>query len=108
MGERRTYSEEFKKEAVELSLNSVKPCKDIAEELGISYHNLIRWSREYSNKGDLAFPGQGKQKLTPEQEKIKALEAELKEPQIERDILKKQWLSSQNNRNDLRFYPGSQ
>ena len=89
MGERRTYSEEFKKEAVELSFNSVKPCKDIAEDLGISYHNLIRWRREYKNKGQLAFPGQGNQKLTPQQEKIKNLEIELKETKIERDILKK-------------------
>ncbi len=55
MGERRTYSEEFKKEAIELSFNSDKPCTDIAEELGISYHNLIRWRREYNNKVTLLF-----------------------------------------------------
>lgn len=89
MGERRTYTEEFKKEAVELSFNSDKTCKEIADDLGINYNNLIRWRKEYKNKGDLAFPGQGKQKLTPEQEKIKKLEAELKETKIERDILKK-------------------
>src|SRR5690554_8148828 len=86
---RRKYSEEFKKEAVELSFNSDKTCKDIAEELGISYHNLVRWRSEYKNKGDLAFPGNGNQKLTPEQEKIKRLKYELRETQIERDILKK-------------------
>lgn len=86
---RRKYSEEFKKEAVELSFNSDKTCKDIAEELGINYNNLVRWRREYKNNGDLAFPGQGKQNLTPEQEEIQRLKNELKETQIERDILKK-------------------
>lgn len=86
---RRTYAEEFKIEAVELSFNSDKTCKDIAEELGISYHNLIKWRREYKKDGDLAFPGQGNQKLTPDQEEIQRLKKELKETQIERDILKK-------------------
>lgn len=89
MRERKTYSEEFKKEAVELSFNSEKTCKEIAYDLGIDYNNLIRWRREFKNKGDLAFPGKGKQKLTPEQQKIKQLEAELRETKIERDILKK-------------------
>ncbi|MGB4006389.1 MAG: transposase, partial [Halanaerobiales bacterium] len=32
---RRKYTEEFKREAVELSFNSDKSCKVIAEELGI-------------------------------------------------------------------------
>ena len=89
MRERKTYSEEFKRETVELSYNSDKTCKEIADDLGIDYNNLIRWRKEYKNKGDLAFPGKGKQKLTPEQEKIKQLEAELRETKIERDILKK-------------------
>ena len=89
MRKRKTYSEEFKRETVELCYNSDKTCKDIADDLGIDYNNLIRWRKEYKNKGDLAFPGKGKQKLTSEQEKIKQLEAELRETKIERDILKK-------------------
>ena len=89
MRERKIYSEEFKKEAVELSFNSDKTCKEIADDLGVDYNNLIRWRQEFKNKGELAFPGMGKQKLTSEQQKIKVLEAKLKETQIERDILKK-------------------
>ena len=105
---RRKYTEEFKREAVELSFNSDKSCKVIAEELGINYNLLIRWRKEYKEKGDLAFPGHGKQKLTPEQEEIQRLKKELRETQIERDILKKQWPSSQRNRNDIWFHPGTQ
>jgi len=89
LGKRRSYTEEFKKDAVELSFNSDKTIKEIAEDLGISYGNLTRWRREYKQKGDLAFPGNGNQKLTPEQQKIKELEDKLKEAKLERDILKK-------------------
>ena len=85
----KTYTEEFKKDAVELSFNSDKTIKEVAEDLGISYGNLTRWRREYKQKGDLAFPGNGNQKLTPEQQKIKELEDKLKEAKLERDILKK-------------------
>ena len=49
MGERRTYTEEFKRDAVELSFNSDKTVKEIADDLGIIYGNLTRWRREYKN-----------------------------------------------------------
>ena len=62
---------------------------EIAEDLGISYGNLTRWRREYKQKENNAFPGKGKQKLTPEQQKIKELQDELRETKLERDILKK-------------------
>ena len=89
MGQRRSYTEEFKKDAVELSINSDKTIKEIAEDLGINYGNLTRWRREYKQKGNLAFPGNGNQKLTPEQQKIKELKDKFKEVKLERDILKK-------------------
>jgi len=89
MGKRRSYTEEFKKDAVELSINSDKTIKEIAEDLGINYGNLTRWRREYKQKGNLAFPGNGNQKLTPEQQKIKELKDKFKEVKLERDILKK-------------------
>jgi transposase len=90
MGEpRRKYDEQFKREAVELSFHSEKPIKELANDLGISHHNLTRWRKEYTNKGNLAFPGNGKQKLTPEQEEIQRLKKELLIVKEERDILKK-------------------
>ncbi|PRX22448.1 transposase [Orenia metallireducens] len=86
---KRTYDEQFKREAVELSFNSDKTCKDIAQDLGIDYNALIRWRKEYRDNGNLAFPGHGKQKLSPEEEEIKRLKKELRIVQEERDILKK-------------------
>ena len=47
---RRKYTEEFKRETVELSFNSDKSCKVIAEELGINYNLLIRWRKESSQR----------------------------------------------------------
>lgn len=89
MRKRRTFTEEFKKDAVELSFNSSKTVKEIAKDLGINKGNLTRWRKEYKDKGELAFPGNGKQKLTVEEQKIKELENELRETKLERDILKK-------------------
>jgi transposase len=45
MGKRRSYTEEFKRDAVELSLNSYKSIKLIAEDLGINYGNLNCWRK---------------------------------------------------------------
>ncbi|MFW6030288.1 MAG: IS3 family transposase [Halanaerobiales bacterium] len=86
---RRKYTEEFKKDAVELSNRSDKKIKDVSENLDIPYGTLVRWRREYKNKGDLAFPGNGKQKLTPEQKEIQKLKKELRDAKTERDIFKK-------------------
>lgn len=86
---RRTYSEQFKRETVELTISSDKTCQDIAEELGVNYNTLIRWRKEYRDNGELAFPGQGKQKLSSEEEEIKQLKKELRIAKEERDILKK-------------------
>jgi len=86
---RRQYSEEFKKEAVEYSLSSGKSVEEVARDLGISPHNLTRWRKEYRKRGELAFPGHGKERLTPQEEENRRLKKELQDIQIERDILKK-------------------
>ena len=82
-GIRRQYSEEFKKDAVGHSLTSEKTVEEVA------HSNLRRWRAQYGKKGELAFPGNGKQRLTPQEEEIRRLKKELYEVQQERDILKK-------------------
>ena len=89
-GIRRQYSEEFKKDAVSHSLTSEKTVEEVARDLGIAHSNLRRWRAQYSKNGELALPGEGKQRLTPPQEEeIKRLKKELDEVKQERDILKK-------------------
>jgi len=41
--EKRQYTQELKKEAVEYSLTSGKTIEEVARDLGISPHNLSRW-----------------------------------------------------------------
>ena len=86
---RRQYSEEFKKDAVGHSLTSEKAVIEVAQDLGIAHSNLRRWRAQYSKKGELAFPGNGKQRLTPQEEEIKRLKKELYDVRQEQDILKK-------------------
>jgi transposase len=88
-GIRRTYSEEFKKDAVGHSLTSEKAVAEVAQDLGIAHSNLRRWRAQYRKNGEPAFPGNGKQRLTPQEEEIKRLKKELYEVRQERDILKK-------------------
>ena len=88
-GSRRTYSEEFKKDAVEHSITSEKAVIEVAQDLGIAHSNLRRWRAQYGKSGKLAFPGNGKQRLTPQEEEIKRLKEELYDVRQERDILKK-------------------
>jgi transposase len=84
---RRTYTSEFKLEAIRLSETSGKSDVQIEQDLGISAGCLWRWKQKFAQDGEHAFPGRGR--LTPEQEHIRQLEREVKLLRQERDILKK-------------------
>ena len=87
---RRVYSEEFKKNAVEHSMISKKSVEEVTGDLGIAHNNLRRWRARYRKNGELlAFPENGKQKLAPQEEKIRRLKKELYDVGQEQDILKK-------------------
>lgn len=86
---RRQYSEEFKRDAVEHSLTSKKKVEEVARDLGIAHSNLRRWRAQYRKDGELAFPGHGKERLTPQEEENRRLQKELNDITQERDILKK-------------------
>jgi len=75
------------------------PCiREIAGDLGIALSNLKRWYDQYRKRGELAFPGHGKENLTPQEEENRRLQRELNDVRQERDILKKPWPSSPRNR----------
>jgi len=84
---RRTYTDEFKREAIQLLESSGKSAKQLERELGIGKTCLSRWKRELAEKGKQAFPGQGHIHLG--QEQVQALEREVEILRQERDILKK-------------------
>ena len=87
MSTRRTYTREFKIEAAKLSYNSDKPVEELAEQLGVSQSSLNRWRRQYRTDPDQAFPGNGHRKERDEE--VARLKKELKQAQMENEILKK-------------------
>lgn len=84
---RKTYTRQFKIEAVELLKRSGRTQADIEEELGIGTGCLSRWKKKFGEEGEEAFPGKGNR--TPEEERIRQLERENEILRQERDILKK-------------------
>jgi transposase len=84
---RRTYTDEFKREAVRLWETTDRSAATVEAELGISPGLRNKWKRQLRAKGEAAFPGRGR--LTAEEEKIRQLERELTIARQERDVLKK-------------------
>ena len=87
--QRRKYDPDFKRNAVQLTEEPGRSVSSVADALGISKDLLYRWRRAQRNKGVLAFPGNGREALTSEQERIRELEKKLSDVEMERDILKK-------------------
>lgn len=88
--EQRTFTREFKVEAVQLAKTSNKPMTQIARDLGIADSTLHHWCKLFSERGEQgeqAFPGSGHQ--TPQEEEIRHLKRENELLRQERDILKK-------------------
>jgi transposase len=83
----KTYTPEFKREAVRLAQTSGKPIAHVARELGISDTSIHQWRKELGEHGSEAFPGSGHQ--TAQEEEIRRLKRELEIVKQERDILKK-------------------
>jgi putative transposase len=67
MSTRKTYTAEFKREAVKLTQQPDVSVPQIAKELGISEYSLCKWRRLAREQGDLAFPGNGRVTLSDEQ-----------------------------------------
>jgi transposase len=92
MSEKKTnkvYSEEFKREAVELLIHSGKPQAQVARELGCSDMSLSTWKRKYLQS--LAPAKIDGQQQRPEElfSEIRRLQKENEYLRRQREILKK-------------------
>jgi transposase len=85
---RRTFTKEFKTNAVELSYSRANVV-ELANELTIRPELLYRWRSEFASYNGKSFPGNGKAKQTEEESENARLKKELAEMRMERDILKK-------------------
>ena len=84
---RKKYSQEFKREAVDLVIDHGYSKAEAGRSLDVNPNLIRRWQREFEADGTDAFPGQGK--LTPDQKRIKDLETDNRRLRMEKDILKK-------------------
>jgi transposase len=85
--QQKSYTREFKVEAVQLVKSSGKPMSQVARELGISDSALSKWCKQLGEQGEQAFPGSGHQ--TAQEEELRRLKRELDITRQERDIVKK-------------------
>ena len=83
----RTFTKEFKLEAVQLAQNSQKPLTQIANDLGIADSTLHHWCKQFGEQGEQGFVGSGHQ--LPQEEELRHLKRENELLRQERDILKK-------------------
>jgi len=88
MVKRKTYSRQFKLEAVRRLEQGDKAASDLARELGIARNRLYKWQQDVARKGEVAFVGSGRVPSDQDAE-IARLRRELEQVTEERDILKK-------------------
>ena len=95
--ERKTYTPEFKLQAVKMILEQKLAVAEVARRLDVSQSLLHLWKKAVLQDGSHAFPGSGH--LTPQEEEIQRLRAEVKRLEMERDILKNAtaFFASQSN-----------
>lgn len=85
--QRRSYSTEYKLEAASLVLDQNYSIPEASRSLSINENVLRRWVKQLWDERQGTTP-QGKA-LTPEQQRIKELEAQVDRLQREKAILKK-------------------
>jgi len=84
---RRTFSAEFKREAVRLATQPGNAKTEVAKELGIHPNMLRKWVTQFdAGKWERTA---GKALKTEQQQEIERLRRELQRVKTERDILKK-------------------
>ena len=87
MERRRTFSREFKLEAVRLVTERGVAVAQAAKDLDVHENVLRKWVRELREEPQEEFPGNGKQKA--QDAEIARLRKEVAKLKMERDILKK-------------------
>ena len=84
---KRTFSADFKLEAAQLVTEQNYSIREAAEAMGVGKSTIDKWVRQL-RKESLGISLNTKP-ITPEQRKIRELEARIKKLEREKDILKK-------------------
>ena len=83
----KTYSKEFKVEAVRLAAESDKPVTQVARELGLRVNQIYKWRKQLEEKQDSTFSG--KRAAKHKDAEIRRLKKALAASQEENEFLKK-------------------
>lgn len=86
--QRRKFSSEYKLEAVKLVLEQGYSVSQACASLGVGESVLRRWIKQVKSEQN-GIVLVGNKPLTAEQKRIKELEKQVKELQLEKEILKK-------------------
>jgi transposase len=84
----KTYTKEFKLEALKLMETSDKPASEIAMQLGIRRNQLYKWKEQMAKKVDVSSGKRGRPKKEDQSESAR-LRQENKRLKEENEILKK-------------------
>ena len=84
---RKTYTGEFKLQAVKMITDQGLSVAEVARRLGVTEGCLRAWRAAAREHGDAAFPGHGHP--TPAEDELRRLRAEVQRLKAERDLLKK-------------------
>lgn len=85
--QRKKHSRAMKLEAIRQIEDGEKTQAEVARELGVTPNAISRWLSEWSEKGDAAFPGHGKQRGAAAE--LAALKREVEALREENTLLKK-------------------
>ena len=83
----KTYTKEFKVEAIRLADQSDQPMTQVARKLGLRVNQIYKWPKQLEEKQDDAFSG--KRTATDKDAKIQRLNKALAASQEENEFLKK-------------------
>jgi len=84
---RKVYTREFKLQALEMLKSKDLSLAEVARKLGVTEGCLRTWRAAADAKGDAAFPGHGN--LSPAEDELTRLRAQVRRLTAERDLLKK-------------------
>jgi transposase len=86
---RKRYTKEEKLQIVSQSLEPNVNIKEIARRYGVTTNAIYSWRQDYNVYKDNAFAGKGNPVMTDEQKEISTLKKQIRELELEREILKK-------------------
>ena len=81
---RRRFSDEFKRDAAALVIDTGRPVAQVARELGVYESSLGRWVAQERDRR-----GETDELSTAERDRLRELEREVADLRMERDLLKR-------------------